>query len=240
MSSLQEMIRNLLALQDIDTHIQAIRQELEDAPRRVARLEADLEKQETLLSQAKAEHDDLSDRREDLELRLEDHARKKRRTQAKAAEVRNARQHKAIFKEMDELHALKRDWEDDLLSILELLETLNATLASSQEATDSLRGELKAETSGMKANQANTEADLARLRKERQAYEAAIPPETMSQYDFIRSRLKDAAVAPVIGGICQLCHMRLPPQQFIELRQLKGLMNCPSCQRIIYWAEYDS
>jgi len=88
--------------------------------------------------------------------------------------------------------------------------------------------------------QRKTEADLIRLREERQAYEAAIPPETMSQYEFIRSRIKDAAVAPVIGGICQLCHMRLPPQQFIELRQLKGLMNCPSCQRIIYWVEYDS
>ena len=240
MSSLQELIRNLLSLQDIDTHIQVIRQELEDAPQRVARLEADLERKEALLSQFKAEHEELSARREDLELRLEDHARKKRRTQAKAGEVRNARQHKAILKELDELQGLKRDWEEELLTVLESLETLSATLTSAQEAAANLRGELEAEASEMEANEAKTAADLTRLSEEHQTYQSAIPPEILSQYGFIRSRIRDAAVAPVIGGICQLCHMRLPPQQFIELRQLKNLMNCPSCQRIIYWAEYDS
>lgn len=230
----------MLDLQETDSHIQAIRQELEEAPQRVARLEVDLKKNETVLSQLGAEQEELFLRREDLELRLEDHARKKRRTQTKASEVKNARQHKAVIKELDELEALKRDWEEELLSVLESLDSLKPTLAQAQQATFSLRAELEAEVSEMEANQSKTAADLARLNKERQAHRQAIPPEIMRQYEFIRSRIRDAAVAPVIGGICQLCHMRLPPQQFIELKQLKNLMNCPSCQRIIYWAEYDS
>jgi predicted nucleic acid-binding Zn-ribbon protein len=83
------------------------------------------------------------------------------------------------------------------------------------------------------------EADIDRLRRQRQGFAQNLPPDVLGHYDFIRSHLKDAAVAPVMDGTCQICHMSLPPQQFIELRRCEELMNCPHCQRIIYWVGYN-
>ena len=45
------------------------------------------------------------------------------------------------------------------------------------------------------------------------------------------------AVAPVSDGSCGACNMRLPPQQFNELQRMDQMMSCPSCRRMMYWAD---
>jgi uncharacterized protein len=44
-------------------------------------------------------------------------------------------------------------------------------------------------------------------------------------------------VGSVIGGVCQLCHINLPPQAFNEIKRGNSLMSCPNCHRIVYWGE---
>ncbi|MBW1713312.1 MAG: hypothetical protein JRJ59_09225, partial [Deltaproteobacteria bacterium] len=116
----------------------------------------------------------------------------------------------------------------------------NSRVETAARVMKEIEQDLKTEKNGLDSTMNQMDKDLERLTKERQTFTAALPPNVVSQYDFIRSRLKEAAVAPVINGTCQLCHMSLTPQEFIELKRLKSLMHCPSCQRIIYWAEYDS
>ena len=44
-------------------------------------------------------------------------------------------------------------------------------------------------------------------------------------------------MSAVVGGVCQTCHMGIPPQRFNELRRGDALMSCSNCKRIIYWAD---
>ena len=43
------------------------------------------------------------------------------------------------------------------------------------------------------------------------------------------------AISSVIQGVCQICHMGIPPQKFNELMRGEALMTCPNCNRMIYW-----
>jgi predicted nucleic acid-binding Zn-ribbon protein len=46
-------------------------------------------------------------------------------------------------------------------------------------------------------------------------------------------------VAAVENGVCQVCHMIIPPQKFIELQRDQDIMQCPHCHRFIYWPGHE-
>jgi predicted nucleic acid-binding Zn-ribbon protein len=81
------------------------------------------------------------------------------------------------------------------------------------------------------------EEDLRSLEMERDRLRAVIEEELLKRYSFIRERKGGVAVSPVIKGVCQACHLDIPPQQFNELIRGDKLMTCPNCIRIIYWGE---
>jgi predicted nucleic acid-binding Zn-ribbon protein len=44
-------------------------------------------------------------------------------------------------------------------------------------------------------------------------------------------------VAEARDGLCTICHVRLRPQVFNELRRNDAIIQCSSCQRILYFAQ---
>jgi predicted nucleic acid-binding Zn-ribbon protein len=239
MSTLKEQIKNLLSLQEIDLHITVLRQEIEDAPKRIAELEGLLEEKNELLKKVEAEKKELDARRAELEHKIEEGERKAKRSQARISDVKNSRQHKAIMKELEDLKMLRQDWEEELLRVMEALESVNPEVEKTASEIKEIKATQKSEKAEFSSMKGKVEQDLKRLGKERKELTEALPPEVLARYDFISSRLKDAAVVPVINGTCQFCHMALPPQQYIELRRLESIMTCPHCQRIIYAVDYD-
>ncbi len=237
MIELRELIKALLVLQDVDTHIECLQQEQTEAPRRVAELTALLAEKKAAQAQAEAEKVELDSRIQELEKNLEEAERKSKRSQGKLGEVKNSRQHKAIMKELDDLKSLKEDWTGQLEQAKEAMTGVISRLTQSGDEAVRTAETLAVEQAGLEAGKAKTAEDLARLRAEREVVAKGVPYDYLDQYNFIRSRLKDAAVAPVVGGTCQVCHMTLTPQSYNELRRLESLMTCPNCRRIIYWAE---
>ena len=45
----------------------------------------------------------------------------------------------------------------------------------------------------------------------------------------------DIAVAEARDGLCVVCHVRLRPQVFNEVRRNDGIVQCDSCTRILYY-----
>jgi hypothetical protein len=44
------------------------------------------------------------------------------------------------------------------------------------------------------------------------------------------------AVAEARNGLCTICHVRLRPQVFNEIRRNETIIQCDSCRRILYFA----
>jgi predicted nucleic acid-binding Zn-ribbon protein len=42
-------------------------------------------------------------------------------------------------------------------------------------------------------------------------------------------------MAEARDGICTICHVRLRPQVFNNVRGNEEIIQCDSCQRILYW-----
>jgi len=59
----------------------------------------------------------------------------------------------------------------------------------------------------------------------------------LGMYDHLRKFKDGIAISPVTGGVCQACHMGIPPQKYNELIRGEELLNCPNCHRIMYWGD---
>ncbi|HID32390.1 MAG TPA: hypothetical protein EYP24_03325 [bacterium (Candidatus Stahlbacteria)] len=71
------------------------------------------------------------------------------------------------------------------------------------------------------------------LTKAREKLAKKIPKPLLDRYERIQKRY-DRALAPVIGGICYGCFIRLPLEMSSKREEIQ---TCPNCGRIIYWLD---
>src|SRR5205807_5364710 len=77
---------------------------------------------------------------------------------------------------------------------------------------------------------------LEKLRAERSELVRNIDPQVLAVFDLVARRRNGIAVAEARDGICTICHVRLRPQVFNNIRRNDSIIQCDSCQRILYFA----
>ena len=61
-----------------------------------------------------------------------------------------------------------------------------------------------------------------------------IDASVLRKYDMLRTRRNGKAVVGVIKGVCQGCFMSIPPQHFNNILKGDKMLDCPTCQRILF------
>lgn len=156
--------------------------------------------------------------------------------ESKLYAIKTNKEYQAALKEIAEIKKSTKDKDDRCLQFMESIDAasqkitqLSATLADKELQVASAVTALAQEATAC-------EADRNVCEKELRAAEAQVAPEIMRIYRVVRGRYVDA-LAPVEGGICGGCRMKVQPQLTIELRRFTRLCQCPSCHRILFTAE---
>ncbi len=99
-----------------------------------------------------------------------------------------------------------------------------------------LRDELTQSEAAM-ADQVKSIGDqLVEAKTARDAARSKVDKNWIKTYDSLAAK-RGYAVAPVIKGTCQGCHMALPPQLNNLLARMASIEMCPRCGRIVYRKE---
>ena len=59
-------------------------------------------------------------------------------------------------------------------------------------------------------------------------------------FELVSRRRNGVGVAEARDGICTICHVRLRPQVFNTVRRNEEIIQCDSCQRILYFVPVPS
>jgi uncharacterized protein len=78
-------------------------------------------------------------------------------------------------------------------------------------------------------------SSLEQLTRDRAALAAEIPASTLALYETVSKGRKGIAVALAKDERCSECHVRIRPQVFAHIRQNGAIIQCDSCQRILYY-----
>ncbi len=114
---------------------------------------------------------------------------------------------------------------DELTAVVKRAE---GELAAEQKAVD-------ADRRAMNAEQAEMQATINRINGERGAVVGALDKQVLATFELVSRKRNGVAVAEARDGICTICHVRLRPQVFNTVTRNDAIIQCDSCNRILYF-----
>lgn len=150
-------------------------------------------------------------------------------------EVKTNKEYTALLKEIATAEQDVRSHEDRLLERMEEAEALAAELKAAEAALKAEQAEISREQQVLDAERAEVDQELARVTTARAGVTSRLSREVMALFERVAHGRKGVAVAEARDGLCTVCHVRLRPQMFNDVRRNDGLYQCGSCTRILYY-----
>jgi len=149
--------------------------------------------------------------------------------------VKTNKEYQAMQTEIATAEGLVRSHEDRLLDLMEAGEEESGDLKAAEAAMTSEQAAIVTEQKALDTEKANLEAELTRLTGERAELGAQISKESLAIFERAGHGRKGIAVAEAKDGLCTVCHVRLRPQIFNDVRRNAAIIQCESCTRILYY-----
>jgi uncharacterized protein len=229
----------LLALQDLDTHID---QELHKKAHLPERQE--LEQVERLMGQKQTARSEVAAQLAEVASRQEAAERELKATEDRVAQVNRrlfdgtvtaSRELQAMAADVEGLRKRASELEDRVLAFMEEREPFDAELADLDGQLAELGARQTLLEAGLAASEAGVEADIATLSEQRPKAAGAVPEQLLGTYERLRARLGGVAVARLTAGRCDGCHLTLPAVELDRIRHESAgtLEYCEQCGRIL-------
>jgi len=151
------------------------------------------------------------------------------------AAVKTNHEYTALLHEIATAKAEKDAIEENILGLMEEADTISrdqkaaeATLTQKQRDAEQARASFARE-------RATLEDDLARLTHDRQLEAKGLDAALLNRYEQLLKQRRGVAVAAMTGEMCAACHVRQRPHIAQLIRQNVQILQCESCQRILYY-----
>lgn len=234
---MKDKISDLICLQDCDNRIRKIIHKKTEGPLRIKKLENELNAIETKFQEEYDRLELLKKSRREIDQKIQDLEDRIEKSNIRLSNIRSNKEYKAVLKEIDDLKKAKYLAEDKALQVMEDVEDMERTCQGTKDMKEDARKKFDKDKNDIVNELKALDEDLLVLEKKRTVYSQTIEQELLEAYLFLKERKEGQAISPVIGGVCQICHMGIPPQKYNELIKGTSLMTCTNCSRIIYWAE---
>jgi predicted nucleic acid-binding Zn-ribbon protein len=225
----------LYHLQQLDTQIDHIKNELVEINRRLAD-DASVKGAQAALTQAQA---DLRSRQKKLKM-AEDAVRMQ---QIKIQETETA-----LYGGKIKIPKELQDLQKDIISLKKHLDILENAEIDEMLAVEAVQAELeKAElalqratvesmekNAGLNGQKITLDREMIRLSNEKQAVASSLNNDDLELYERLRKSKRGIAVSALASGSCSACGAMLTPADRQSARSPNQVYFCPSCGRIIY------
>ena len=231
------MMISLINLQDCDAKIMDIQQTKEQGPARINDLKEKLDQFEKDLSEELGQIDANKKEKRQAEQDIMDLENSIEKSKAKLANIKSNKEYRAVLKEIDDLNTQKSFLEDRVLEIMEGSEAIEEKYKAVEKRVKQAKTVFNKERNLVLKEVKLLEQELQGLEAERSDFCKDIDIDLLKRYNELKKHKAGIAVSSAVKGVCQACHLGIPPQKFNELIRGDGIMTCPNCTRIIYWGE---
>jgi predicted nucleic acid-binding Zn-ribbon protein len=236
--SVEEKLRTLFELQQIDSKIDKIRTVRGELPLEVRDLEDIVAGLETRVNNLTEELKNLEDGITEKKNVMKDAAALIKKYEAQQGKVRNNREYDAITKEIEfqnlEIQLAEKrikEFKANIIAKKEIIETSEEELKDRQK-------DLKLKQKELAEIVAETEKEEESLLKKSKGSESMIEDRLLNAYKRIRGNVMNGlGVVTVERDACGGCFNKIPPQRQLDIRMHKKVIVCEHCGRILVDAE---
>jgi len=229
-------LQQLIDLQNLETAIEEARRRIAAHPQRVAEADERLahakEAVETTRQRLKASQE--ARREQEKEAATYQSRLSKFKDQLSA--VKTNREYQAMQHEIETAQKELGIVEERVLERMMEADALTADVKKAEQALAAQQKEVEAEKKTLGEELATVEAALKEATEKRLALVKSLQPRLVALFEQVARARKGLAIAVATrDGLCSACHVRLRPQAFQEVRRNDQIIQCPSCNRILYY-----
>jgi uncharacterized protein len=214
-----------------------IRKRKEVGPMKIKKAEDDLRNAEREIEEESGRLDTLQKERRKIEQEVQELDGKIEKSGVKLSQIKSNKEYTAALKEIEDLKKAKFITEDKIIAMMEKIAQLEQGVAEHNSRLKELQAEAEKSKQQIMKEIAILDKELAALERKRQVFTKEMDADILKKYLFLSERRNGLAISAVVTGVCQTCHLGIPPQKFNELIRGNNLMTCPHCNRIMYWGE---
>ena len=230
---MENKLRNLYALQNIDSNLDELEEMKGDLPSEISGLE---EKANELKAHKAALEETMKNAfamRDGADSEIISLREKVERYKSQQYKVRNNREYDALTKEMDNAADTIARLEKEMDQLEGKATNARTDIEAATQQIEELTSILEEKHAALAEVSKSTEAEEQKFRHERQKLVVRIPKADLTTYERIRKAKRGKAIVSVKRGACGGCYNRVPPQKILELRQNNKLYTCEHCGRIL-------
>jgi len=227
--------KQLYELQEVDLEIDANRETLSEVLSRLGESEV---LDEVRLSLARDEEKlvELQRTQKEVEREVED-------LQAKAAmatdklyggTVKNPKELTSLQEQLSNFKRKIGDGDDKTLDIMSEVEAAQKEVSLKRNEVTKIEEEWQAEQASLSQEQTELSVALTTLEPRRKELASRLDTLSLELYEALRQKRQGRAVAKLERGMCQGCRIALPMSELQRARMGQELVQCGSCERILY------
>ena len=228
-----EDIEKLKNLQEIDSHIDKLKEKISSFPERLKELRESLENKGEEVNKLKEAIKKLEVERREKETELLSKEENIKKLQRQLRVAKTNKEYTSFLNEIEGGEKEKLDLEESIIVLWEDIEKegeeskkVSAELEKDKESFAATESELNRE-------RVKSEENLRQKEKEREDVEKGVKSSILSQYERIRKKKDGLGIASVKDGTCSGCSMKI--SSFLSERLKKGeVVYCENCSRILY------
>jgi predicted nucleic acid-binding Zn-ribbon protein len=235
--TLQDQLKALAGIQEIDLNIDSIRKKKNGLPVVLQSLDQQMNLLQTQIAERSKKISDIEALLRQTKAAADLNQDRHTRTNQRLEGVENTKEFSALNTELQQIQKLKIQLDETKLKSEAEIEVLKKESAELQAKHDALKAERDSKAAEVATAGSGMETDLQSLVTTRQDRAQGVEKRMIARYDLIRSKKNGVGIVPAASGRCMGCNRALPPQMYNLLKRGQEMMECPACHRILFVSE---
>ena len=229
-------LQRLIDLQRLETQIAAARAAIAAHPQRLAEADAQMAAATQVLDEATNRLKENTEARRALEKDTALYQGRLSKFRDQQSAVKTNKEYQALGHEIETAQRDLGSVEEKVIERMVEADSIAADVKQAEALFAAKRKEIDAQKKQLADELAAVEASLKTATEQRAALLAQIEPRLVSTFEQVARVRKGIAVTLATrDGLCSVCHVRLRPQVFQLVRTNDAIIQCDSCQRILYY-----
>src|SRR5688572_14094139 len=228
-------LERLIQLQDVESRAAMASKAIAEAPGRIASLDALLQAATAAVAAAKQSLTDNQTHRRSIDKDLIAAQQRHEKYKEQIMAVKTNEQLHAMQQQMKAVADEVAQHEERVLVNMMEADDINATIKKAEAAMKAAQAKVAAERGVIENEVKTNQAALAELNASRDRIIGALDNKAVIDTFQRIAKVRGSAVARAEGERCTVCQVRLRPAVFAEVRKNEQILQCDSCNRILYF-----
>jgi len=227
-------LQNLMELQVADKEILRLKEEVAALPKRVAVIEQKLAATKANLEKAKAAAKADESAKKKYEASIVDVQGKISKFRDQSLAVKTNDQYKALMHEIQFAEQEIRSNEDKILDLMVNAEAREKDVKAAEAELKTETAEIEKEKEQARQRTVEDEKLLAEWNGKRDKLRSGVGADILRHYERVM-KFRGSGISEVKDQKCTACQVMLRPQTYNEVRAGQKVIECESCQRLLYF-----